>query len=459
MKTSGEITSRPIVVLIYCEPVDTVTDFFCVQASPLGTTKMPVDAPLPASSRRSFGARAKAIFSADYCPWIVFWNPFQPPNELYRLRYAVSRQYFRSHSLLVRLILNVLLLATWPLRALRLAVRSARRFGTEVLRETGKGRLRQVVEQMWLACSEFLPADMYYRYELFRPGNGPGTTYLHQPEAQCLLRSLTRQRHAGVDDKYQFHVTCLAHGLPTAPVIGVAKNGILQMTGEPPDSFFVKPVVGSRGEGASAWRPAPDSGHYLGDDDRVYRWTELVSLLEKKSHFRSQIVQPLLRSHLSIADLSSGPLATVRIITGLPPSGTPEPIAAVFRMPTSVHRYGLFSAVDIESGVLGKGDSCRPLCAGYDRHPDTDASIAQRALPFWRETVNLALSAHKMFPGYVFLGWDIALTAAGPVLLEANSDWDIISVQRPHRRPLIETRFATICALSRAAAIHSSPGE
>jgi hypothetical protein len=37
------------------------------------------------------------------------------------------------------------------------------------------------------------------------------------------------------------------------------------------------------------------------------------------------------------------------------------------------------------------------------------------------------------------LGWDIAITGDGPIILETNRVWDAETAQRPNRRPISQT--------------------
>jgi hypothetical protein len=52
-------------------------------------------------------------------------------------------------------------------------------------------------------------------------------------------------------------------------------------------------------------------------------------------------------------------------------------------------------------------------------------------LPEWRQVMELALAAHTAFPEFPSIGWDIAITPSGVVLIEANYNWDVVLAQQP----------------------------
>ena len=90
--------------------------------------------------------------------------------------------------------------------------------------------------------------------------------------------------------------------------------------------------------------------------------------------------------------------------------------------------------------------------APVERHPDTGAVIAGHTLPLWEEAVAVTLRAHDAEPVSPAIGWDVALTPEGPVLLEANfiSGADIMPA--PSGRPLGSTPYpAALNAHVRAA--------
>ena len=57
-------------------------------------------------------------------------------------------------------------------------------------------------------------------------------------------------------------------------------------------------------------------------------------------------------------------------------------------------------------------------------HPTTKAKVTAVQLPFWDETIMFIKKLTKVVPSIRTVGWDIAITEKGPVLLEGNHNWD-----------------------------------
>ena len=71
----------------------------------------------------------------------------------------------------------------------------------------------------------------------------------------------------------------------------------------------------------------------------------------------------------------------------------------------------------------------------------TSKAVGWRA-PFWAEALNLVRQAHReAFPLFATLGWDVAITQDGPLLIEANSGWGALALQQMWG-PLGRTPFA-----------------
>jgi hypothetical protein len=53
-------------------------------------------------------------------------------------------------------------------------------------------------------------------------------------------------------------------------------------------------------------------------------------------------------------------------------------------------------------------------------HPDSGEAFHGIKLPFRQETFSLLKGIAILFPGCEIIGWDIALTPDGPVIVEGN---------------------------------------
>lgn len=78
-----------------------------------------------------------------------------------------------------------------------------------------------------------------------------------------------------------------------------------------------------------------------------------------------------------------------------------------------------------EDGTLRKWGFYKP---GYgtktDRHPNTDVKFEGYQLPYWKDIVTLVKETHTKLAFIPTIGWDIAITEEGPLVIEGNDDYD-----------------------------------
>jgi len=216
----------------------------------------------------------------------------------------------------------------------------------------------------------------------------------------------------------------------------------------------VKPSRGRGGSGMERWSFA-DGRWILEGSSRVCGEAELREHLAKSSLGGDLLVQPRLVNHPALSDLANGVLSTVRLVTCRDERDGYEPTHAILRMARGTeatvdnyHAGGIAASVDIATGVLAAAtDMGANAATGWcPTHPDTGAPIEGRTLPFWSETLALARHAHAAFPFCTVIGWDIAITADGPVVIEGNGSPDVDIMQRPFRAPLGNARFGELLA-------------
>lgn len=65
-------------------------------------------------------------------------------------------------------------------------------------------------------------------------------------------------------------------------------------------------------------------------------------------------------------------------------------------------------------------------------------------MPHWPEVRDLALRAAAAFPWVRFVGWDIAISEGGPVLVEGNERWSTSLIQMPAPHWLMSGEFKAL---------------
>lgn len=79
---------------------------------------------------------------------------------------------------------------------------------------------------------------------------------------------------------------------------------------------------------------------------------------------------------------------------------------------------GVFGLVDLETGRVYA--ACDELGNSYEVHPDTKEQIIGFTVPRWEEAVALAKELITVLPTVRWVGWDLALTDDGWVMIEGN---------------------------------------
>lgn len=340
------------------------------------------------------------------------------------------------------------------------------RCGAHVHRETGKRLWVQLREQIGLAVRLAVPPPWYYVFELYKDAHrGRAAEYLYRTETKSGIYDMLRRRFSStastnaLRDKAVFASHCEAHGLAVIAALATVSGDRIRCadgsTELPRRDLFFKPVCGAGGRGASCWFYQDDGG-YRGNDGARISAGALMQHLIKLSRKENYVVRRHAHNHRELADLSSGALNTLRVLTCLDERGRPEVTHAVLRMardPAVVvdnfHAGGIAAKVDIASGKIGPATDMgfRRDSRWWDTHPTTGAPITGRVVPRWKEAAALARAAHAAFADQITIGWDIAVLDDGAYLVEGNKSPDLDIIQRVGREPAGNSRFGELLAL------------
>ena len=161
------------------------------------------------------------------------------------------------------------------------------------------------------------------------------------------------------------------------------------------------------------------------------------------------LFQERLEPHGLLARACGPAVGTVRLLTGMSPDG-PELLGAVWKVigggniADNFWRAGnMLAAVDPRSGAVTRvASGLGALHTTHEVHPDSGQTLLGLVLPDWQEAHALCLSAATALAGLRLIGWDLALTRRGPVIVEANTLPAFNLHQIATGRGLLEGRFA-----------------
>jgi hypothetical protein len=248
-----------------------------------------------------------------------------------------------------------------------------------------------------------------------------------------------------VQDKLAFATACGERGLPTPPVLAAlarspdraatvaAWAGALERGA--PEEFVVKPVRGQRGIGV---RVLDRRAGGAGEPGRPARpWSALAAELEAGPG-PTLLLQPRLRSREDVRRLSGrDALQTYRVVTLLDEHGRARVLHAILRLVVGDVLLDGFRSHDANvtgnliarvqgDGTLAASVGVAPSGFGLvrvPRHPHSGVVLAGAPAPGWDEARDLALRAAEAFDELRSVGWDVAVTEDGPVLVEGNAWW------------------------------------
>jgi hypothetical protein len=376
------------------------------------------------------------------------------------VRRAYAHRYWRpaSPAELAQLALAIVIS---PFAVVALGLVFAAKNGDRVARGCKRGVCGQFADQLRLYISAGVLPPWYYIFELHRlPARVQARDFIYRWESKGgvmrLLKEGAWKPSSELNDKALFAEHCSRHQIRAAPILAVLRGGGVELRADRREletDLFVKPVFGRGGRGAERWDFS--DGRYRSPTGADLRLDELIDLLIERSRDVPLLIQQRVLNHEDLEPLNNGALSTVRLLTCLNEAREPELIGAAMRMAIgsnrvvdNLHAGGIAAAVDLESGALGPASNLGADCSlGWmDRHPDSGAQITGTKLPMWNEVREFAIRTHKAFGDRLLVGWDIAITPDGPVLVEGNGAPDLDIMQRFLRRGLMAARLGALLA-------------
>ena len=151
------------------------------------------------------------------------------------------------------------------------------------------------------------------------------------------------------------------------------------------------------------------------------------------------IIQEKVYQHSLMNKLNDSSVNTIRILTVMRKDGSVLAFGAglrIGRRGSSVDNWskgGIFVGIDMEQGRLMEKGFLKPQYGTVLlQHPDTLVTFKNFEIPYFKEVVQLVTRSHEKLYWCHSLGWDVAITDNGPVIIEANSMWEVSLIQAAH---------------------------
>ena len=137
----------------------------------------------------------------------------------------------------------------------------------------------------------------------------------------------------------------------------------------------------------------------------------------------------VLKQHDEINKIHDKSVNTLRIITLITSEGTIEIVSALMRFGVgdsvvdNATSGGFFVGINLDDGVLKLIGNYLPEHGGGEitGHPDSGFKFEGFKVPYYKEACDSVINAVKMIPDR-FIGWDVAITVDGPIIIESNSE-------------------------------------
>ena len=285
-------------------------------------------------------------------------------------------------------------------------VRTAR----EVHRRGGKGTLPALADIV--KCGLRFQAGYmdYLVFEFYRLNDAQRATYITRGKNNDYVRRLNPREHWHIlEDKVEFLKRFDGlHGRDWLDLREADEAALLAFAARHP-KFVAKPVSGTCGRGVEFFELSPES-----------RVEGLYGMLQAGGQF---LVEEYVVQHPAISRVYPLSVNTLRLVT----IRVGEKVRLVFscirigngKQVDNLNSGGMAALVDLERGSISTPGADKDGKA-YFKHPMTGVELVGAEIPFCRQAAELVERAALRVPELGYIGWDVAITERGPILIEAN---------------------------------------
>ena len=152
---------------------------------------------------------------------------------------------------------------------------------------------------------------------------------------------------------------------------------------------------------------------------------ERKDAMEFISQAENYIVEEYVTQHEALAKLNPGAVSIIRFYSVSSPAGNyvfaPVLTTAITKSVSNGCQDALTAMIDIRTGEVISDAVDQNNLVDYAEHPVTGVPFKGLKMPFWQETIDMMRKAVPLASKISNIGWDVAITEDGPLIIEANT--------------------------------------
>lgn len=301
-----------------------------------------------------------------------------------------------------------------------------------------KNIIKKEIDELWKYWKVY--PIQYYRYNMYKSDCSLTLSemknYIPDFFAYYLLYPKSfKERNVLCEDKMLFYSICKGLNINQPQILFSTKekqllteyqdvidieqayNTIIESNAE---KFFCKPTFGVGGNGIKIFNKIGNT--YINNKENSILDIEYIRYLSTQDY----IIQKGLIQHAIINEIYPSSINTFRIVTEYENNFNVKILFALFRMGSNGMEIdnaslgGLYTQIDILTGKFNKYAVTNEQ-KEFTFHPDTNFRFEGHYITAWNEILEFTKSVALKFRDIKYVGWDIAYTIDGPVLIEANN--------------------------------------
>jgi hypothetical protein len=324
-----------------------------------------------------------------------------------------------------------------------------------ILKINGAKGIMVIPDYLLLKIRTGLEFNEYYNFEFEKQDRKFRGAYMNTKHKLHYLGYLNSQKKYYIlaRNKYLSHLLLENLGIPQAellyyynPELAASGNNF---GGKPElvrdfilntqlEDFVIKPVEGTWGKGIMVYKRGIIEGGSL----MLQQWDDKLADFSELNWKGKLIIEKKIVQTRQVDEINPSSLNSIRIITALYPDGNVKIFDPKIKfgrnnscISNSSYNENITGILEIDSGKIVSAIHSMGFrdIFSVKRHPDSGKQIEGIIIDQWGKIKDQVINFQKKIPFIKVIGWDIAVTDQGAVVIEMNDLFDNVGQYISHR--------------------------